>query len=68
MPKHYKDMMDEIINKMEEDAPTNSVAGGGVDMAPNAAVMSPKMMKRKKNKVMNKKKLERRKVKWFSCV
>ena len=48
MPKHYKDMMDEIINKMEEDAPTNSVAGGGVDMAPNAAVMSPKMMKRKK--------------------
>ena len=48
MPKHYKDMMDEIINKMEEDAPTNSVAGGGVDMAPNAAVMNPKMMKRKK--------------------
>ena len=48
MPKHYKDMMDEIINKMEEDAPTNSVAGGGVDLAPNAARMSPKMMKRKK--------------------
>ena len=36
MPKHYKEMMDEIINKMDEDAPTNSVAGGGVDMAPNA--------------------------------
>ena len=36
MPKHYKDMMDEIINKMDEDAPANSVAGGGVDMAPNA--------------------------------
>ncbi len=35
MPKHYKEMMDEIINKMDEDAPTNSVAGGGVDMAPN---------------------------------
>ena len=48
MPKHYKDMIDEIINKFDEDAPTNSVAGGGVDMAPNAAVMSPKMMKRKK--------------------
>ena len=48
MPKHYKDMMDEIINKMEEDAPTNSVAGGVVDMAPNASVMNPKMMKRKK--------------------
>ena len=29
-------MMDEIINKMDEDAPTNAVAHGGVDMAPNA--------------------------------
>ena len=34
MPKHYKEMMDEIINKMDEDAPVNSVAGGGVDMNP----------------------------------
>ena len=42
-------MMDEIINKMEEDAPANSVAGGGVDLAPNAAVsQSPHMVKRKK--------------------
>ena len=42
-------MMDEIINKMEEDAPANSVAGGGVDLAPNAAVsQSPHMIKRKK--------------------
>ena len=47
-------MMDEIINKMdeakvEEDAPVNSVAGGGVDLAPNAAVsQSPHMIKRKK--------------------
>ena len=42
-------MIDEIINKMDEDAPVNSVAGGGVDLAPNAAVPhSPKMMKRKK--------------------
>ena len=49
MPKHYKDMIDELINKMDEDAPVNSIAGGGVDMAPNAAVShSPKMMKRKK--------------------
>lgn len=49
MPKNYKDMIDEIINKMEEDAPVNSVADGGVDMAPNAAVaQSPKMLKRKK--------------------
>ena len=37
MPKHYKQMMDELINKMDEDAPANSVAGGGVDMAPNAS-------------------------------
>jgi len=36
MPKHYKEMMDEIINKMDEDAPTNAVAHGGVDMSPNA--------------------------------
>ena len=57
MPKHYKEVVEDIINKMneakakevEEDAPANSVAGGGVDLAPNAAVShSPKMMKRKK--------------------
>ena len=36
MPKHYKEMMDEIINKIDEDAPANAVAHGGVDMAPNA--------------------------------
>jgi hypothetical protein len=39
MPKHYKEMIDELINKIEEDgegAPTNAVAHGGVDMAPNA--------------------------------
>jgi hypothetical protein len=32
MPKHYKDMIDELINKMDEDAPANAVAHGGVDM------------------------------------
>ena len=93
MPKHYKQMMDEIINKMDEakamggkfivrmkrpgqksvsaifdtkaqadayekekkklgfqieDAPANSVAGGGVDLNPTGARMSPKMMRRKK--------------------
>ena len=31
-----------------EDAPANSVAGGGVDMNPTGARMSPKMMRRKK--------------------
>ena len=36
MPKHYKDMVDELVNKMDEDAPANAVAHGGVDMAPNA--------------------------------
>src|SRR5210317_483051 len=35
MPKHYKEMIDELINKMDEDAPTNAVAHGGVDMNPN---------------------------------
>ena len=34
MPKHYKEMIDEIINKMDEDAPANAVAHGGVDMNP----------------------------------
>ena len=35
-------MMDEIINKIDEEAPTNSVAGGGVDMAPNAKSVKDK--------------------------
>ena len=34
MPKHYKEMIDELINKMDEDAPANAVAHGGVDMNP----------------------------------
>ena len=93
MPKHYKEVVEDIINRMNEgfkvkyamspnqkiavasyksksdaekfkndiikkggkailtteDAPANSVAGGGVDLAPNAAVsQSPHMVKRKK--------------------
>jgi len=47
MPKHYKEMMDEIINKMDEDAPANSVAGGGVDMNPTG-----KLLKKKKQDPM----------------
>ena len=46
MPKHYKEMMDELINKMDEDAPANNTSG--VDMNPTGARMSPKMMRRKK--------------------
>ena len=46
MPKHYKQMMDEIINKMDEDAPANNTSG--TDMNPTGARMSPKMLKRKK--------------------
>ena len=42
MPKHYKQMMDELINKMDEDAPTNSVAGGGVDLNPTGATTNEK--------------------------
>jgi len=43
MPKHYKDMIDELINKMDEDAPANAVAHGGVDMNPNGKRVKKKM-------------------------
>ena len=46
MPKHYKEMVDEIINKMDEDAPANAVAHGGVDMNPTG-----RKVKRKKDDV-----------------
>ena len=49
MPKHYKEMMDELINKMDKDAQANNTSG--VDMNPTGARMSPKMMKRKKEQV-----------------
>ena len=42
MPKHYKDMIDELINKMDEDAPANAVAHGGVDMNPTGRKPKPK--------------------------
>ena len=29
MPKHYKEMMDELINKIDEDASANAVGDGG---------------------------------------
>jgi len=47
--KSFKEIAQDIVNKMAEDAPVNSVAGGGVDFAPNAAVsQSPHMIRRKK--------------------
>ena len=46
MPKHYKDMIDELINKIDEDVPANNT--GGTDMNPNGAKMSPKTLRRKK--------------------
>ena len=42
MPKHYKDMIDELINKMDEDAPANTVAHGGVDMNPTGKKVKKK--------------------------
>ena len=37
MPKHYKEMMEEIINKIDEDAPANAV-GSGANVALPPAV------------------------------
>ena len=52
MPKHYKDMMDELINKIDdkekkEDAPANAVAHGGVDMNPTGKKRVMVTLKRK---------------------
>jgi hypothetical protein len=59
MPKHYKEMMDEIINKineedMEEDAPMNNVGGGniaGVGVGPDGepGIDMKKAKKKKKD-------------------
>ena len=51
MPKHYKDMIDELINKMDEDAPANAVAHGGVAMP---ADMMPKDKHKKHKKEVQK--------------
>jgi len=41
----------EEVTPKEEDAPANSVAGGGVDMAPNAGPRKPKIFLKRKRKV-----------------
>ena len=47
--KSFKEIAQDIVNRMDEDAPTVSVAGGNIDLAPNAAVsQSPHMIRRKK--------------------
>ena len=52
MTKHYKAMMDELINKMDEDAPTNAtgtaVAGTGDDNTVHALTKSHNKYKRDK--------------------
>ena len=49
MGKHPDAAAELVAAAVSEDAPTNSVAGGGVDLAPNAAVsQSPHMIRRKK--------------------
>ena len=49
--KNRKFQRYEDVTPQEEDAPANSVAGGGVDMAPNAGPRKPKIfLKRKRLK------------------
>jgi len=51
MPKHYKDMMDELINKIDEDSPTNAVGdGSNVALPPKHEPGVDK--KKKKNPVL----------------
>lgn len=48
MPKHYKEMMDEIINKIDEDAPVNAVgSGANVSLPPT---VEPGVKKKKDDK------------------
>ena len=59
--KNFKELAQDIVNRMEEDAPVNSVAGGGVDLAPNAAVsQSPHMIKRKKEQGKEQEKISKK--------
>ena len=46
--KNRKFQRYEDVTPQEEDAPANSVAGGGVDMAPNAGPRKPKIFLKRK--------------------
>ena len=59
--KNFKELAQDIVNRMEEDAPVNSVAGGGVDLAPNAAVsQSPHMIRRNKEQDKEQEKIKKK--------
>ena len=59
--KSFKEIAQDIVSRMEEDAPANSVAGGGVDLAPNAAVsQSPHMIRRKKEQEKEQEKIKQK--------
>ena len=59
MPKHYKEMMDEIINKIEEDAPANAV-GTGANVALPPAVEPGVDKKRERDPLMFAKPIKRK--------
>ena len=60
MPKHYKEMMDEIINKMEEDAPANAVGTGANVSLPPAVEPGVKKKDDKRDPLMFAKPIKRR--------
>jgi len=58
MPKHYKEMMDEIINKIDEDAPANAVGdGSNVALPPKH---EPGVKKNKRDPLMFAKPIKRK--------
>ena len=60
MPKHYKEMMDEIINKIDEDAPVNAVGTGANVSLPPAVEPGVKKKNDKRDPLMFAKPLKRK--------